>query len=240
MPNIPTQKQPVFGSRGVVAANQPIASAAGIAMLAAGGNVADAAVATAFTCGVVEPQMVGPMGGGYIVFRDAAGETLVIDNYAEAAAAATDTLYEPDEAAGFGMVKGDKNQTGHLATGVPGNAKGWLRLHELKGRLPIGQVLQPAIAAAEHGFEISPYLQYSFHNTQRQLAMFEESAKIFLLKRQGAARRPPSSAAGAGRIAAYIRQAWLRRLLPRAVGGGVRRRDGARRRHRHDGGHRGV
>ena len=181
MPNIPTQKQPVFGSRGVVAANQPIASAAGIAMLAAGGSVADAAVATAFTCGVVEPQMVGPMGGGYIVFRDAAGETLVIDNYAEAAAAATDTLYEPDEAAGFGMVKGDKNQTGHLATGVPGNAKGWLRLHELKGRLPIGQVLQPAIAAAEHGFEISPYLQYSFHNTQRQLAMFEESAKIFLL-----------------------------------------------------------
>ena len=181
MPNAPTQKQPVFGSRAVVAANQPIASAAGIAMLAAGGNVADAAVATAFTCGVVEPQMVGPMGGGYVVFRDADGGVLVIDNYAEAASAATDTLYEPDEAAGFGMVKGDKNQTGHLATGVPGNAKGWLRLHELKGRLPLAQVLQPAIDAAEHGFEISPYLQYSFRNTERQLAMFPESAKVFLV-----------------------------------------------------------
>ena len=181
MPNNPTQKQPVFGSRAVVAANQPIASAAGIAMLAAGGNVADAAVATAFTCGVVEPQMVGPMGGGYIVFRDTEGDVLVIDNYAEAASAATDSLYEPDEAAGFGMVKGDKNQTGHLATGVPGNAKGWLSLHELKGRLPLAQVLQPAIDAAEHGFEISSYLQYSFRNTERQLAMFPESAKVFLV-----------------------------------------------------------
>ncbi|MCE2469162.1 MAG: gamma-glutamyltransferase, partial [Dehalococcoidia bacterium] len=96
MTSIPTQKQPVYGSQAVVAANQPIASAAGISVLAAGGNVADAAVATAFTCGVVEPQMVGPMGGGYIVFRDADGGVLVIDNYAEAASAATDTLYEPD------------------------------------------------------------------------------------------------------------------------------------------------
>ena len=180
MPGYQTIKQPVFGSRAVVSANQPIASAAGLTMLAAGGNVADAAVATAFTCGVVEPQMVGPMGGGYIVYRAPDGEVLVIDNYAEAPGSASDAMYEPDESAGFGIVKGDKNQTGHLATGVPGNAKGWLRLHELRGSLPLAQVLQPAIDVAEHGFPISSYLQYSFQNTERQLAMFPESARIFL------------------------------------------------------------
>ncbi len=181
MANVQTKKEPVYGSRAVVAANQPIASAAGLSMLAAGGNVADAAVATAFACGVVEPQMVGPMGGGYIVHRSPDGEVTVIDFYAEGPGAASETMYEPDDAAGFGIVKGDKNQTGHLASGIPGNAKGWLRLHELKGSLPLAQVLAPAIAAAEYGFPVSSYLQYSLRNTQAQLAMFPESAKIFLV-----------------------------------------------------------
>ena len=176
-----TQREPVVSSRAVVAANQPIAAAAGISMLAAGGNVADAAVATVFTCGIVEPQMVGPMGGGYAVHRDADGEITVLDFYAEGPGSATETLYEPDEAAGFGMVKGDKNQTGHLASGIPGNAKGWLRLHELKGSLPLSQVLAPAISAAENGFPISAYLRYSITNTQAQLSMFPESARTFLV-----------------------------------------------------------
>ncbi|MBJ27325.1 MAG: gamma-glutamyltransferase [Chloroflexi bacterium] len=175
-----TEREPVVSSRAVVAANQPIASAAGISMLAAGGNVADAAVATVFTCGVVEPQMVGPLGGGYAVHRDSNGEITVLDFYAEGPGLATEHLYEPDPAAGFGMVKGDKNQTGHLASGIPGNAKGWIRLHELKGSLPLSQVLAPAISAAENGFPISSYLRYSIANTREQLSMFPESANTFL------------------------------------------------------------
>ncbi len=86
-----TQKQPVLASQGVVTANHPLASTAGINMLAAGGSVADAAIATIFASAVVEPQMVGCLGAGYIMHRDASGAVTVIDHYAEAPATATDT-----------------------------------------------------------------------------------------------------------------------------------------------------
>ena len=180
MASWPTKKQPIVASQAVVAANQPIAAAAGISMLAAGGTVADAAVATVFVCSVVEPQMVGPLGGGYAVYRDANGDTFAIDNYAEGPGSVTDTLYTPDPAAGPGMVKDDANNTGYLASGIPGNLKGWLHLHALRGKLPLAQVLAPAIAAAEYGFPLSTYLQWSFEQTKTQLGMFPETARIFL------------------------------------------------------------
>src|SRR5205814_1510108 len=93
-------KQPVYASQGVIATNNPMASAVGISMLASGGTAADAAVAAAFTLTVVEPMMIGPLGGGYIVYRDANGEFLVIDNYATGPRRATEDMYEMDPSKG--------------------------------------------------------------------------------------------------------------------------------------------
>src|SRR5258707_15714088 len=67
------QKRPASGSRGMVVSNHPLASAAGAEMLAAGGNAIDAAIATLFTLTVVEPMMVGIIGGGMAHIRLAAG-----------------------------------------------------------------------------------------------------------------------------------------------------------------------
>ena len=90
------EKQPATGTRGMVVTNHPLASAAGAEMLAAGGNAIDAAIAAFFTLTVVEPMMVGILGGGMAHIRLADGRHMVIDNQSMAPLATGPTTYTPD------------------------------------------------------------------------------------------------------------------------------------------------
>src|ERR1700676_4951633 len=89
------QKQPASSSRGMVVSNHPLASAAGAEMLAAGGNAIDAAIASLFTLTVVEPMMVGLIGGGMAHIRLADGSHRIIDGQSTVPLACKPDAYRP-------------------------------------------------------------------------------------------------------------------------------------------------
>ena len=176
------EKQSATGSRGVVAANNPIGSAAGVEMLAIGGNALDAAIATLFTLNVVEPQMVGALGAGWMNIRLADGTAIIIDNYSTAPAAATPQMYRPifDTWPDYMRTEGSENTIGYLSVGVPGALKGWAEVVENWGRLDWETVMQPAIRYAERGFRASEYLRTAIIDQRDELARFPETARTFL------------------------------------------------------------
>lgn len=177
-----TEKQPVTGDRGVVVTNHHLGSAAGIEMLALGGNAFDAAVAALFALGVVEPMMVGIFGAGWMTLRTAEGETLTVDNYSCAPAAAHPALYVSisDTWPDYMEAEGQANRAGYLAVGVPGTLRAWTQVLERYGRLDLKTVMQPAIRYAEQGFIVSGYLSELIHDKAGELAQYPETAAVFL------------------------------------------------------------
>jgi gamma-glutamyltranspeptidase/glutathione hydrolase len=177
-----TEKCTVSGTRGVVAANHPLAAAAGLEMLAMGGNAIDAAIATLFTLNVVEPMMVGLFGAGWTNMRRADGTYIILDNYSTAPAAATPDLYTPisDTWPDYMETAGRQNKLGYLAVGVPGTLKAWAELVGNYGRLDLETVMQAAIRHAERGFRASQYLHDLIGDNQADLAGCPEASHIFL------------------------------------------------------------
>ena len=154
------EKRPASGSRAMVVTNHPLASAAGAEMLLAGGNAVDAAVAALFALTVVEPMMVGVLGGGVAHIRLAGGRHVVLDGLSTAPGAAHGAMYETvsNELPNYRDTVGRANQVGPLAVAVPGALAGWCRaLHDF-GTLSIEDVTAPAIRLAERGFAATPYL----------------------------------------------------------------------------------
>lgn len=174
-------KQSATGSQGMVVTNHPLGSAAGLEMLAMGGNAVDAAIASVFALSVVEPMMVGPMGGGYINLQMADGTALCIDNYSVAPSAATPDMYTPisDTWPDYLIAEGRTSQVGHLAVGVPGNLKAWDEVHALHGRLPWPTILAPAIRYARHGFLCTEYLSRHAEDNAADIARFPATAATF-------------------------------------------------------------
>ncbi len=177
-----TEKVSATGSLGMVVTNNPLGSAAGTEMLAAGGNAFDAAVASLFALTVVEPMMVGIFGAGMSTMRLANGEHRFINNYTVAPAAATPDMFEPvsNTWPDYQKVKDRKNDIGVLATGVPGTLMGWCETLDAHGTMSLDDVMQPAIRYAERGFPATPYLCELVRRFADDLSLFPETAKTYL------------------------------------------------------------
>ncbi len=176
------EKPSATGSIGMVVTNHPLGSAAGVEMLAAGGNAIDAAVASLFALTVVEPMMVGIFGAGMSTIRLASGEHRFINNYSIAPAAASENLYEPVSSTwpDYQTVTGRKNEIGVLATGVPGSLRGWTEMLADYGTLSLADVMQPAIRYAKRGYRVSGYLAGFIVKFADDIARFPETARIWM------------------------------------------------------------
>ena len=176
------EKRPAVGSRAMVVTNHPLASAAGAEMLLAGGNAIDAAVAALFALTVVEPMMVGVLGGGIAHIRPADGRHVVLDGLSTAPAAAHDTMYETvsDELPRYRDTVGRANAVGPLAIAVPGALAGWCRALGDFGTQSVADVTAPAVRLAERGFAATPYLADCVADLAPDLARDPGLAALFL------------------------------------------------------------
>ena len=181
-------------SGGVVVAVEALAASAGASILRRGGNAADAAVATAFAQGVVNPMACGVAGSLHGLFYEAgSGAVTAIDASGYAPLAAHERLWEP---AGNWMtqyrVVGEGNRWGWQAATVPGFVRGaeeCLRRFG-SGRIGWAEVVEPAIGLAGDGFVVYPHLykewmpnQYSngfLGDGPKTLGFTEAGARIFL------------------------------------------------------------
>lgn len=177
------EKQPATSSRGMVVTNHPLASAASAEMLAAGGNAVDAAIAALFTLTVVEPMMVGIFGGGMAHIRLPDGTHTVIDGLSTAPAATGPDTYRPvSDMPGpdYLETEGRENAVGPRAVAAPGNLKAWCETLARFGRLPLGDVIDPAIRHASRGFAVTPYLSSCIEECAADLARDAEIARLYL------------------------------------------------------------
>jgi gamma-glutamyltranspeptidase/glutathione hydrolase len=161
----------------MVVAQEPMAAGIGAAVLQAGGNAIDAAVAVGFALAVTHPYAGNLGGGGFLLARFADGRTTFIDFREKAPLQAARNMYLDAN----GKVTKD-SQLGWRATGVPGSVRGFELAHQKYGHKSWTELLEPAVRLATDGFPVSYSLAQSLHSeaTARKLGQFPESKRIFL------------------------------------------------------------
>lgn len=162
-----SRRSVVFGKKGVVAAPNPLATAAGLKILAKGGNAADAAVATGAVLSVVDPAMCGIGGDAFCMFFDSQDHSLKgLNGSGRSPHALTiDKLRELG-------VRGQQIPLKSLnAVTVPGCCAAWVDTLRIfgSGKVSLQEVLEPAITLAENGFPVSEISAYVWKNSEQFL-----------------------------------------------------------------------
>jgi len=162
-----SHRSPVYSHNGIVATSQPLASAAGLEILAKGGNAADAAVAAGAALNVTEPTSTGIGGDMFALYYSADTKQITaLNGSGRAPAALTLDRLKKD---GFSTCHGLPPFHAHTVT-VPGACAGWFDLLEKHGSLSMFEILAPAIRLAREGFPVAPLTSYSWQRgAQNQL-----------------------------------------------------------------------
>ena len=162
-----------------IASAHPLATKAGMKVLAEGGNAFDAAVAVTAALAVVEPYSSGLGGGGFwLIHRAKDGYQTMIDGRETMPAAGHRDMYLDEE----GKVIEGLSMNGPLSAGIPGVPAAMGHMAEKYGKLPLSKTLASAIRYAEEGFEVDEHYRRLAKFRKDVLNQSPESRRIFLDK----------------------------------------------------------
>ena len=179
-------EKPVVVSRGgIVVAQYRAAAEVGAAMLRAGGNAVDAAVATAFALAALEPWNSGLGGIGYMLVQRPGAAAQAIDFGAVSPRKLDPAAFPLTGKVGADLfawpqVEDDRNIRGPLSIAVPGAVDGYGYALERFGSLPFARVVEPAIALAEAGLPVDWYVSLKILAVAEDLRRFPESRRVWL------------------------------------------------------------
>ncbi len=160
----------VPGVHGLVTAGHPLAAMAGMQVLMKGGNAVDAAAAVGAALTMMEPQMNGIGGNGFMtVYENKTGRV-----YSLAMTGATPKAFNAERATPETL------NSGIDAGIVPGNLGGYLIALQRFGTMSVGDVFASAIDYADNGYPVDPSLATAISRAQATLAKYQTSAKVFL------------------------------------------------------------
>lgn len=172
--SFPSRRSNVIARNGVVATSQPLAAQAGLAILQAGGNAVDAAIATVATLCVTEPCSTGIGGDAFALIWMAGEEQLVGLNASGPAPAGLTGDWM--RAQGYDTFPA----RGGLAVTVPGSLRGWELALGRYGTMDLGRILAPAIGYARDGYPVSQRIAFAWQRSAELLAEQPDSARVWL------------------------------------------------------------
>ncbi|MBT5099634.1 MAG: gamma-glutamyltransferase [Polaribacter sp.] len=162
--NTKIKNRGVTSEKAMVVSARVEASKIGTAILQKGGNAFDAMVATELALAVAYPYAGNIGGGGFMVYRNTAGETGALDYREKAPLAASKDMYLDENKE---VIKG-KSTLGAMAIGVPGTVAGVFEVHRKFGTLSIEEILAPVIALAKRGVIVTK-------KQEKRIAKFQAS-----------------------------------------------------------------
>lgn len=166
----------------MIAAGHPLTARAAAQVLRAGGNAFDAAVAAGMASAITEPGLTSLGGGGFLLARTTRDEEVLFDFFVDTpgrggAGGAAEPHFFPVTVS-FGASEQVFN-VGLAAVAVPGNLKGYLHVHRRLGRLPLAEVVAPAVALARHGVRITRHQAYLIRLLTPILTLGGEGRRIY-------------------------------------------------------------
>ena len=162
------------------------AAEAGVAVLDAGGNAIDAAVATALALATHEPWNSGLGGIGFALVHRAGQPRAEVVDFGPRAPAATDpsryklTGHMTTDLFAWPEVEGDINIHGPLSVAIPSSVSGYEYMHRQWGRLPLSEVIAPAIALAKRGLPQDWYTTLKVATSASAIRLYPTPASVYL------------------------------------------------------------